>query len=103
MGSVRAQKTIAALFDDFENAMKADRRLHAADFEPLKISIIESNPDNRYSRYLKRPSDHEGEGEGDDVKVGAALGSILGSGAGLLTGLTLIAVPALAEPSQQDG
>jgi uncharacterized membrane protein len=88
-----AQKTIAALFDNVENAARAIRHLHAADIEPLEVGIVVSNPDNRCLEYLERPS-HRGQDDGD-VKVGAILGSILGVGAGLLTGLTLIAVPGL--------
>ena len=42
-----AQKTIAALFDNVENAAGAIRHLHAADIEPLEVGIVVSNPDNR--------------------------------------------------------
>jgi hypothetical protein len=88
-----AQKTIAALFDSIESAARAIRHLHAADIEPLEVSIVLSNPDDRCLEYLNRRS-HQDQDD-DDVNVAAILGSILGGGAALLTGLTLIAVPGL--------
>jgi uncharacterized membrane protein len=85
-------KAIAALFDDFENAAQVVQRLHAADIEPLEVSIIAHNEDDRYSRYAK-PADRAAKE--DDTVTGTVLGGILGAGAGLLTGLSLIAIPGL--------
>ena len=76
-----AQKTIAALFDNVEDAARAIRHLHTADIEPLEVSIVVSDPDSRCLDYLERSS-HRDQDDGD-VKVGAILGSILGVGAGL--------------------
>jgi hypothetical protein len=86
-------KTVAALFDDFENAVSAVRNLHAADIEPLEISIIALNQDDRYTQHT--PPSLRGDEEADDAVVGTVLGGALGAGAGLLTALSLITVPGL--------
>jgi hypothetical protein len=87
------EKTTAALFDSFENATEAVRRLNLADIEPLEISIIAHNQGSRYSKYVT--GSHGQNEEGNDTTVGAVLGGILGAGAGLLTGLSLIAIPGI--------
>jgi hypothetical protein len=86
-------RTVAALFDNFENAVRAARNLHAADIEPLEISIVALNQDDRYMKHAVPPLG--GDKEADDAVVGKVLGGALGAGAGLLTALSLITVPGL--------
>ena len=88
-----SDKTIAALFDDFENAARAVKHIESAGLRPIEISLIAHNRGDRYSHYLERTP--EREGEGDDVSVGTAIGAALGGSVGMLAGLSLLLVPGI--------
>ena len=93
MSDETSDKTIAALFDDFETAADAVRRLEREGPRPIDICIVSHNRDDRYSHYVERPSGEAGEG--DDVAIGTALGAVLGGSAGLLAGLGLMLIPGI--------
>jgi hypothetical protein len=88
-----AEKTVAALFDDYESAADAVRRLEAEGIRSGDNSLIAANQDNRYSQHAARRDDPALKE--DDVRMTAVAGGEIGAGAGLLLGLALLAVPGL--------
>ena len=93
-----AKKTITALFDSYERASEAVRRLENMGISHSDISIVASNADNRYSTGTTTSSakaDDVADDAGDGAGTGATLGTVLGGGAGLLAGLGMLAIPGL--------
>lgn len=87
-----ATRTITALFDTYESAADAVRKLEAQGVSHGDISIVSN--DSGHSRYY----DTAGTGDGDHASgtgTGASLGTLLGGGAGLLAGLGMLAIPGL--------
>ena len=74
-------RTVAALFDDYEDARRTVHDLEAAGYPSDDISIVVNNAGDRYS------------GAGAGAGAGAGLGAVSGGAAGLLAGLGLMAVP----------
>src|SRR5688572_29210003 len=73
------------LYDRYDDATRAVADLRAAGVPPEDISLIASNPDDpRYEPVRSEPT---------PAGTGARIGSVLGGGAGLLTGLGLMAIP----------
>ncbi len=79
-------RTITALFDKYTDAVEAVRRLEAAGVAHDAISIVSN--DAAHQQYH---DDAAQTGAG----TGASLGTLLGGGAGLLSGLGLLAIPGL--------
>ena len=94
-----AKKTITALFDSYERASEAVRRLEDMGVSHSDISIVANNADNRYSTATSTTSsaraDDVADDAGDGAGTGATLGTVLGGGAGLLAGLGMLAIPGL--------
>ncbi len=87
-----ATRTVTALFDTYELAADAVRKLEAQGVSHSDISIVSN--DAGHSQYY----DSTGTGDGDHVSgtgTGASLGTLLGGGAGLLAGLGMLAIPGL--------
>jgi hypothetical protein len=91
-----ATRALTALFDDYEAAASAVDQLEAAGIPHADISIIanrvESVPAEAHApgTAVHRPTDST-----DSAGTGATVGTVLGSGAGLLAGLGLLAIPGL--------
>ena len=91
-----ATQTLTALFDRYEDAADAVRRLEASGVPHDDIGLL-SNDSTHSQYYGAVPGDaepmsdvhHAGTG------AGASLGTLLGGGAGLLAGLGLLAIPGL--------
>ena len=81
-------RTIAAMFDRYEEAADAVRRLESAGVAHSDVSIVSN--DDAHSQYR----DAEG-GHVSGTGTGASLGTLLGGGAGLLAGLGMLAIPGL--------
>ena len=86
-----AKKTITALFDSYERASEAVRRLEDSGVSHSDISIVASNADNRHP--TGATTDDRSDDAGDGAGTGATLGTVLGGGAGLLAGLGMLAIP----------
>lgn len=81
-------RTIAAMFDRYDDAADAVRRLEGAGVTHSDISIVSN--DDAHAQYR----DAEG-GHVSGTGTGASLGTLLGGGAGLLAGLGMLAIPGL--------
>ena len=79
-------QTITGLYDTYDDAAQTVRDLAAAGVPDADISVVANNVDNRYA--IKEESNAM-----PDAEAGAAVGLVLGGGAGLLAGLGLLAIP----------
>jgi hypothetical protein len=86
--SIMPSRTIARLFDEYEDAAHAVRELEAAGISHGDISIVANNAQNQIL----------GSGDGGNeavpgAEIGAGVGAVAGGGAGVLAGLGLLAIP----------
>jgi len=81
-----SSKTIAGLFDTYDDAAQTVRDIETAGIPHGDISIVANNADNAYPPATKTNA-------GPDAEAGAAIGTVVGGGAGLLAGLGLLAIP----------
>ena len=97
------KRTITAMFDSYQDAVEAVRRLEGAGIPHADISIVSNDPANR-ERLSDAPATtatgrRSDATDGDDAAAGAgtgaSLGAMLGGGAGLLAGLGMLAIPGL--------
>ncbi|WP_244472302.1 MULTISPECIES: hypothetical protein [unclassified Methylobacterium] len=97
-----ATRTLTGLFDDYAAAARAVDAIEAAGVPNGDISIVANNTDDRHSGLPGTTNHTTGtthkavadEGDATDgAGTGATLGTVLGGGAGLLTGLGLMAIP----------
>lgn len=95
-----ATRTLTALFDSYDDASAAVRKVEAAGVPHADISIVANNQGDRYSGHLgardTATTTTTGETAHDATNgagAGASVGTVLGGGAGLLTGLGLLAIP----------
>jgi hypothetical protein len=79
-------KTITGLYDIYDDAVQSVREIEAAGVPHSDISMVANNADDRYEPVGKTKS-------ASGVGTGAAVGSVVGGGAGLLAGLGLLAIP----------
>ena len=91
-----ATQTVTALFDLYEEAADAVRRIEAAGVPHDAISLL-SNDASHSQYYGAVPGDADPmpDGQVGGAGAGASLGTLLGGGAGLLAGLGLLAIPGL--------
>jgi len=101
--------TIARLYDDYATASRVVNDLESAGVPHADISIVASNADNWYSPTATNRAttgaatpratgrvdrDHDGvDDRAEGAGTGAGIGAVVGGGAGLLTGLGLMAIP----------
>jgi hypothetical protein len=87
------KQIISALFDNYDDAAQAVGRLKVAGISEADISLVGGSQQMRSSGSpaVGRPDDDTAE----DAGKGAAIGGVLGGGAGLLAGLGLLAIPGL--------
>jgi len=94
-----AKRTVTALFDNYEDAAEAVRRLESAGVSHGDISIV-SNDATQRDRYSNASTSGSAtsstdDGDADGAGTGATVGTLIGGGAGLLAGLGLLAIPGL--------
>jgi len=88
-------RTVAAVFDRYEDAAQAVSKLEAAGVAHSDISIV-SNDATQRDRYSTTGSaNRTDDGTATGAGTGAGLGTAIGAGAGLLAGLGLLAIPGL--------
>jgi len=89
-----ANKTIVALFDEFDDAVKAVRALETGGFQHEDISLVANNVADRHSTQVTGAARGRGETEAaEGAGTGATIGVVIGGGAGLLAGLGMLAIP----------
>ena len=81
-------RTIAKLYDSYDDAADTVRDLEAAGVPHGDISLVANNADNRYIT-AETTASKAGAGAG----TGASIGTLIGGGAGLLAGLGVLAIP----------
>src|SRR5215204_7083453 len=94
------QRTITAMFDHYQDAIEAVRRLEAAGVAQSDISIVSNDPAHRTQDNTTPAGATTARADTDDdtgtgAGTGASLGTLLGGGAGLLAGLGMLAIPGL--------
>lgn len=85
-----ATRTIARLYDSYNDAAATVAELEAAGFLRDDISLIANRPSTTTGTTVAG-DDNTGTGAG----TGATLGAVLGGGAGLLAGLGALAIPGI--------
>src|SRR5215207_2126255 len=97
------KRTITAMFDRYQDAVEAVRRLESTGVPHADISIVSNDPANRDrlnsatgTLTTARQSDATDRDDAETgAGTGASLGAMLGGGAGLLAGLGMLAIPGL--------
>ena len=90
-----ANRTVAAVFDRYEDAAAAVSKLEAAGVAHSDISIVSNDAAQRgrYDTATGTTRDYDATSTG--AGTGASVGTAVGAGAGLLAGLGLLAIPGL--------
>ena len=79
-------QTITALYDTYDSAVSAVNALEASGIPHSDISIVSNNVDRFHDT-------DRSTNAAEDAGKGAGIGAVVGGGAGLLTGLGLLAIP----------
>jgi hypothetical protein len=88
--------TISRLYDNYNDAEQAVRRLEGAGVPHSDISIVANNSDSWFSTDKKVDRDRDGvDDRAEGAGKGASIGAGVGGTAGLLAGLGLLAIPGL--------
>lgn len=87
-------ETIAAVYDDMEDARRAMDRLEQAGFNRDDISLVASDREGRYSLEEDEPG-YDAEYDEDATAEGAVTGGVLGGLTGAAVGLAALAIPGL--------
>src|SRR5829696_5503905 len=89
-------RTVAAVFDRYDDAARAVSKLESAGVAHGDISIV-SNDAAQRDRYSSTSTgtSRDDDKTGTGAATGAGTGAALGAGAGLLAGLGLLAIPGL--------
>jgi hypothetical protein len=88
--------TISRLYDNYNDAEQAVRRLEGAGVPHSDISIVANNSDSWFSTDKKVDRDRDGvDDRAEGAGKGAGIGAGVGGTAGLLAGLGLLAIPGL--------
>jgi hypothetical protein len=89
-------RTVVALFDDFNDANAALRELIDNGFSRDDISMMASDREGKYGRYLETGGeDVEASGAAQGAGVGAGIGAAVGGLGGLLVGLGALTIPGI--------
>ena len=82
-------RTIARLFDSYEDAAHAVRELEAIGIAEGDISLVANSESHR----IFAPDKPAGNEAVPGLEIGAGVGAVAGGGVGILTGLGLLAIP----------
>jgi hypothetical protein len=82
-----SNKTVARLYDNYDNAASAVRELEAAGVPADDISLVANNADGRTVTVK------DGNEAAPGAEIGAGVGALAGGGAGVLAGLGMLAIP----------
>lgn len=88
-------RTVVALYDDFASANAAVRELVDNGFTRDDISLLASDANGEYGRYITDNADMKGSATAQGAGVGAGIGAVLGGLGGLLVGLGALAIPGI--------
>jgi hypothetical protein len=90
-------RTVVALFEDFNHANAALRELVDNGFSRDDISMIASDSEGEYGRYVEtgRQEDVDTSGAAQGAGVGAGIGAAIGGLGGLLIGLGALTIPGI--------
>lgn len=91
-------RTVVALYDDFNDANNALRELVDAGFTRENISLMASDPSGEYGRSIgttAERADVEDSGAAQGAGVGAGIGAVVGGLGGLLVGLGALTIPGI--------
>lgn len=90
-------RTVAAVFDRYEDAERAVSKLESAGVAHSDISIVSNDAAqrDRYSTGASGTTSRDHPSTSTGAGTGATAGATLGAGAGLLAGLGLLAIPGL--------
>jgi hypothetical protein len=88
-------KTIARLYDGFEDAAQTVRDLESARIPPDAISLIASGASSDLPPELQDTAEASDHDKATAATTGASVGAVAGGGAGLLAGLGMLAIPGL--------
>jgi len=94
------KRTITAMFDRYQDAAEAVRRMETAGIPRSDISIVSNDPSHREhhgnaAHAYRDRTDDTADDAADGAGTGASLGTLLGGSAGLLAGLGMLAIPGL--------
>jgi hypothetical protein len=87
--NLMSTRTIARLFDDYEDAARAVSELEAAGIPHGDISLMANNAGGR----IIPSTESDGNEAVPGAEAGAGLGAVAGGGVGVLAGLGLLAIP----------
>ncbi len=87
-----ATRTVAKLFDNYNDAAAVVAELEAAGFMRDDVSLIANRGDSAGSSTAGTTND---DATGTGAGTGATVGAVLGGGAGLLAGLGALAIPGI--------
>lgn len=94
-----ATRTIARLYDNYDDAVQVVHDLEAAGVPHSDVSLVASNHDNRYSGTTTDTTTGVSRDTADTASTGAGtgatVGTVLGGGAGLLAGIGALAIPGI--------
>ncbi len=82
-----ATRTVARLYDKYDDAAIAVRALEAAGVPADDISLVAKNADDRVVTHK------DGNEAAPGAEIGAGVGALAGGGAGVLAGLGMLAIP----------
>src|ERR1700748_2776843 len=82
-----SSKTVARLYDNYDNAVAAVRALEAAGIRADDISLVAKNAEERVV------TRKDGNEAAPGAEIGAGVGALAGGGVGVLAGLGMLAIP----------
>jgi hypothetical protein len=82
-----ASKTVARLYDNYDDAAIAVRALDAAGVPADDVSLVANNAGDRIVTHK------DGNEAAPGAEIGAGVGAVAGGGAGVLAGLGMLAIP----------
>jgi stress response protein YsnF len=88
------RQVLTAMFDNYDVAAEAVRRLKSAGIDEADISLVGGHQDELQRSSSANSTDRTDE-TASGAGTGAAVGATLGGGAGLLAGLGMLAIPGI--------
>jgi len=88
-----AQRTIARMYDNYEDATAVVRDLEGSGVPHDNISLVANADAHGRSSTASTTGDHSSDAPATGGGTGAVLGTLVGGGAGLLAGIGALAIP----------